>query len=156
MSLSSAWVLCCVQFFVTPMTVAPQAPLSMGFPRCKYWSRLPFPTPDLPNPGIKLASLVSLPLAGGFFTTAPLGKPCLHSKYSYISCDVHLCLSSVSSFLLPMFRTPSGILWHQMQIVLIIRETDLKNFDSFLLLMLPFLTIPTPNIPFKLSLAEKA
>ena len=49
----------------------------------------------------------------------------LHSKYSYISCDVHLCLSSVSSFLLPMFRTLSGILWHQMQIVLIIRETDL-------------------------------
>ena len=38
--------------FVTPWTVACQAPLSMGFPRKKYWSRLLFPSPeDLPNPG---------------------------------------------------------------------------------------------------------
>jgi len=29
----------------------------MGFPRQKYWSRLPFPSPgDLPNPGIELTS----------------------------------------------------------------------------------------------------
>ena len=39
--------------FVTPRTVALQAPLSMGFPRQEYWSVLPFPSPgDLPNPGI--------------------------------------------------------------------------------------------------------
>ena len=30
-----------VQFFVTPWTVAHQAPLSMGFPRQEYWSGLP-------------------------------------------------------------------------------------------------------------------
>ena len=43
-----------VQLFVTPWTVALQAPLSMGFSRQEYWSRLPFPSPgDLPNPGIK-------------------------------------------------------------------------------------------------------
>ena len=30
-----------------------QAPLSMGFPRQEYWSGLPFPSLDLPNPGIK-------------------------------------------------------------------------------------------------------
>ena len=30
--------------FSTPWTVACQAPLSMGFPRQEYWSRLPFPT----------------------------------------------------------------------------------------------------------------
>ena len=31
-----------------------KAPLSMGFPRQEYWSRLPFLSPgDLPNPGIK-------------------------------------------------------------------------------------------------------
>ena len=42
------------QLFVTPWTVARQAPLSMGFSRQKYWSGLPFPPPgDLPNPGIK-------------------------------------------------------------------------------------------------------
>ena len=29
-----------------------QSPLSMGFSRQEYWSRLPFPSPgDLPNPG---------------------------------------------------------------------------------------------------------
>ena len=31
-----------VQLFVTPRTVACQAPLSMGFPRQEYWSELPF------------------------------------------------------------------------------------------------------------------
>ena len=52
-----------------------QAPLFMRFLRQKYWSGLPFLTPeDLPNPGIEPASLVSLALAGGFFTTAPPGK----------------------------------------------------------------------------------
>ena len=45
----------------TPWTVAPQAPLSMGFPRQEYWSGLPFPPPgDLPNPGIKLRSVLCL------------------------------------------------------------------------------------------------
>ena len=43
--------------FVTPWTVACQAPLSMGFPRQEYWTGLPFPSPgDLPDPGIKSAS----------------------------------------------------------------------------------------------------
>ena len=52
-----------------------QAPLFMRFLRQKYWSGLPFLTPeDLPNPGIEPASLVSLTLAGRFFTTAPPGK----------------------------------------------------------------------------------
>ena len=41
----------------TPWTVACQAPLSMGFSRQKYWSELPFPSPeDLPNPGIEPGS----------------------------------------------------------------------------------------------------
>ena len=40
--------------YVTPWTVAHQAPLSMGFPRQEYWSGLPFPSPgDLPDPGIE-------------------------------------------------------------------------------------------------------
>ena len=43
-----------VQLFATQWTVAYQAPLSMGFSRQEYWSRLPFPSPgDLLNPGIK-------------------------------------------------------------------------------------------------------
>ena len=52
-----------------------QTPLSMGFSKQEYWSGLPFPTPgDLPNPGIKPASLASPALAGRFSTTVPAGK----------------------------------------------------------------------------------
>ena len=43
-----------VWLFVTPWTVAYQAPPSMEFSRQEYWSGLPFPSPrDLPDPGIK-------------------------------------------------------------------------------------------------------
>ena len=57
-------------------TVAYQAPLSRGFPRQEYWSRLPCSPPgDLPKPGFETASLTSCALAGKFFTTEPLGKP---------------------------------------------------------------------------------
>ena len=60
---------------VTPWTVAPQAPLSMGFSKQEYWSGLSFSPPgDLPNPGIELVSPVSPALAGGFVTTELPGK----------------------------------------------------------------------------------
>ena len=66
------WSLICVWLFATTWTVACQAPLSMGFSSQEYWRGLPFPPPgDLPDPGIKPASLVSLALAGRFFTTEP-------------------------------------------------------------------------------------
>ena len=62
-----------VQLFATPWTIAHQAPLSMGFSRQEYWSGLPCSPPgDLPNPGIKPASLMSPALAGGFFTTSAI------------------------------------------------------------------------------------
>ena len=70
-----------VRLFVTLWTVACQVPLSMGFPRQKHWRGFPFPSPgDLPNPGMKPASLASPALAGGFFTTTPPGKPAGFSK----------------------------------------------------------------------------
>ena len=66
-----------VQLCAILWTVAPQAPLSMGFSRQEYWSRWPFPSPeDLPNPGIELASLTSPALAGGFFTTSTTWEAC--------------------------------------------------------------------------------
>ena len=59
------------QLFVTLWTVAHQVPLSLGISSQEYWSGLPFPPPgDLPHPGIKLESLMSPALAGGFFTTS--------------------------------------------------------------------------------------
>ena len=66
--------------FVSLGTVVHQAPLSMGFPRQEYWSRLALPSPeDLPDPGIESASPT---LAGGFPTTEPPGQPLL--KFSVL------------------------------------------------------------------------
>ena len=63
-------VLSCVLLFATPWTVAHQAPLCVEFSRQDYWIGLLFATPgDLPDPGIKSASLVSLAPAVGFFTS---------------------------------------------------------------------------------------
>ena len=60
-----------IRLFVTPWTVAHQAPLSIEFSRQEYWSGLPFPPPgNLPNPGIEPTFLISPALAGGFFTTS--------------------------------------------------------------------------------------
>ena len=57
---------------VTPQTIACQAPLSMKFSMQEYWSGLPFPSPgNIPNPGIDPTFPA---LAGGFFTTEPLGE----------------------------------------------------------------------------------
>ena len=67
-----AFVLSPLQLFETTSPVAHRSPLSMGFPRQKYWSSLPFPPPgDLPDPGIKPTSLKSPTLIGGFFMTVP-------------------------------------------------------------------------------------
>ena len=68
----------CVQLFATPWTVACQIPLSMGFSRQEYWSRLPFPTPgNLSNAGTEPAFPASPALASGFFTTDPHVYICL-------------------------------------------------------------------------------
>ena len=62
-----------VRFFVTPRTVAYQAPPSMGFSRREYWSGVPFPSPGhLPNPGIKPRSPT---LQADASVSEPPGKP---------------------------------------------------------------------------------
>ena len=61
---SSACVLSCfrpIRLFETPWTLACQTPLSTGFSRQKYWSGLScLPPGDLPGPGIKPISLMSI------------------------------------------------------------------------------------------------
>ena len=71
----------------TPWAVAHQAPLSMEFSRQEYWSGLPFPLEDLPDPGIEPASPA---LAGGFFTTEPPGKAA--HTHTYINICVCVCV----------------------------------------------------------------
>ena len=86
--------------FVTPWTVAHQAPLCREFSRQEYWSGLPFPIPgDLPNPGIKPTSLSSPVLAGWLFTncTTLEAPSCL--LYSPIQSLLYLLFSSVALFI---------------------------------------------------------
>ena len=65
-----------LHLFVTPLTVACRAPLSIGLSQQEYWSRLPFlPLRDLSDPGVEPVSLVSSTMAGRFFATEPPGKP---------------------------------------------------------------------------------
>ena len=78
--------------FVTPWTVAHQAPLFMGFSRQEYWSGLPFPSPgDLPNPGIEP---ISPALAGSFFTIDPPRKRiCRISVDKSLGIRIAICVS---------------------------------------------------------------
>ena len=66
----------CVSYlclFVTPWTVAHQAPLSMEFSRQEYWGGLPFPSPGhLPYPGIEPRSSE---LQADSLLSEPPGKP---------------------------------------------------------------------------------
>ena len=64
-----------IWLFVTPWTVACQAPLSMGFFRQEFWSGLPFPPPgDLLHPRIKPMSPVSPTLQADSLPAEPLGS----------------------------------------------------------------------------------
>ena len=65
--------------FAITWTVVCQAPLSMRLLRQEYWSGLPFPPGDLPDPEIKPVSLASPVLAGRFFTTV---SPEKHKSWS--------------------------------------------------------------------------
>ena len=88
-----------VQLFMTPMTVACQASLSMGFSRQEYWSGLPSPPlGDLPDLGIEPMSLTSSALTCRFFTTSTTWETL---------CDVSVQFSSVQSLSrLRLFVTP--------------------------------------------------
>ena len=81
-----------------PWTIVRQAPLSMGFSRQECWSGLLCPPPgDLSNPGIKLTSVTSPALAGGFFTTSATWE----APYFFVSpaCFALGCLWSYYWFL---------------------------------------------------------
>ena len=65
-----------VRLFVTLRAVALQAPLSRGFVRQEYKSRLPFSPPeDCPDPEIEPASPVSPALQADSSPLGPSGKP---------------------------------------------------------------------------------
>ena len=106
------WIHCCCLVsksrltLVTPWTVAHQDPLSVGFSRQEHGSGLPFPSPgDLPDPGIEPGSPV---LAGSFFTTKPLGKPC------WLCCCCSVTLSSLTLCNSMDYSTPGFPVLHHL------------------------------------------
>ena len=65
-----------VQLFVTLLTVACQAPLSLGFSRQEYWSGLPcLPPGYLPDPGIEPVSPVAPALQADLLLLSHQGSP---------------------------------------------------------------------------------
>ena len=125
---SSVWL------FVTPWTVAHQAPLSMGFSRQEYWSGLPCPPPGyLHNPGIKPVSPVSSALKADSLLLSHLGnlnqpfiyiyplslepprhKPLSHPSKSSRSTELSSLCYTAASFWLPvlhMVMYVSGLPW---------------------------------------------
>ena len=89
-----------VRLFVTPWTVAYQAPPSMGFSRKEYWSGLSFPSPgDLPDRGIEPGCPA---FQADALTSEPPGKPIY--MYIYICVQfssVQFSLSVMSDSLRP-------------------------------------------------------
>ena len=84
-----------VRLFVTPWTVADQAPQSMEFSRQEYWSGLPFPSPgDPPDPGIEPGSPA---LQADALPSEPPGKAVV---------DISLSIMIISSC---MFVAANGI-----------------------------------------------
>ena len=83
-----------------PHGLYPTRLLSKGFSRQEQWSGLSCPPPgDLPDPGIKPASLMSPALAGRFFTTSATGKPYWHT-FLVIQVLGHWCRTSLTTHLL--------------------------------------------------------
>jgi len=69
----------------------------MEFSRQEYWNGLPVPSPgDLPNPGIKLASLMFLALAGGFFTASAIWEAPKRGHFSSVQLLSHVQLSATA------------------------------------------------------------
>ena len=81
----------CLTLFETPLTVAHQATLSMGFARQEHWCGLPFPSPgDLPDPGIKS---VSSAVQADSLPTELRGKPVIAWKNLNISSIYQVCFT---------------------------------------------------------------
>ena len=98
----------CVQLFMTTLTVAHQASLSMGFSRQEYLSGLPSPSPGgLPDPEIELLSLMSPALADRFFTISKYNKQHNDSKELWNQTDLKSQLSHLLSINFQASFSPS-------------------------------------------------
>ena len=101
---------------MNPWTITCQTPLSMGFPRQEYWSRLPFPSPgDCPDPEIES---VSPAFSSIFFTTESPEKPMLEPRpyllhYLHGLLDCRHCILFIFLFFFSeaLLIVSSNIMW---------------------------------------------
>ena len=94
--MSAVKLLSRVRLFVTPWTVAYQAPPSMGISRQEYWSGLPFPSPgDLPNSGTEPGSPT---FQADALTSEPPGKPSSSINVSNVTLSTRLFYKSLQSW----------------------------------------------------------
>ena len=107
-SLSTVWL------FVTPWTVACQAPPSREFSRQEYWSRLPFSSPGaLPDPGIQLSllhcrqTLILFKLPGKPKVSAVIALVKDYIAMSFIQCH----LPPPNGFLPPSCEHQHHVFW---------------------------------------------
>ena len=84
-----------VRLFVTPRTVAYQAPPYMGISRQEHWSGLPFPSPgDLPNSGTEPGSPT---FQADALTSEQPGKPSSSINVSNVTLSTRLFYKSLQS-----------------------------------------------------------
>ena len=100
---------CVPKFPCDPMNCISPGFLSMGFSRLEYWSGLPCPPPrDLPDPGIKLASLMSnLHWQSESLPLMPLGC----SDHDLLIAKFRLKLKKVGKAIRPFTYDLSNPLW---------------------------------------------
>ena len=127
--------------FCNPYGLWPgQALLFMEFFRQEYWSGLPFPTlGELPDPGIKLASLASPALVRGIFTTVPPGRL---MKKIYYSCK---CFQYLFSHFMVRFSFYQIIIIYAIQDyseTLLFGNSILVS-DCSINILLPFYKLPS-------------
>ena len=115
-SIALCYLLSCVWLFATPWTVAHQAPLSMGFSRQEYWSRVAIPfSRELSLPGIKPQSPT---LQADSLPCEPPGKPSYYfSGFCYSSSmqnktDKILLSKIIGGPQIPMQQHPASLAKH--------------------------------------------
>ena len=113
-----------VWLFAILWSAACQAPLSMGFSRQEYWSRLPCSFPgDLPDPGIEPLSPMAPELQVDSLPLSHWGSPRLSKSYidSFFTFHLYMLIDLFFSFwLLKTFEfgipvVLSQCLWNQNQ-----------------------------------------
>ena len=115
-----------VQLFVTPWTVAHQAPLSVEFSRQESWSRLPFPSPgDLPDQGLNPGILHCRQILYHLSHQGSLYE--WEYKYIFSMCTVVIKKKKEENFcqLRSLFQREYISFW---KLVTLIRNQDAINF----------------------------